>query len=540
MLCCGSLFLFAAFILIFVSGNSLAAFVGSLLFLATTIFMCYYSSTWGKPAEKPVPEGSAGPSGHEPSEVSALEADVRDSDRTEGVGVGAESEYHDPYETEAVRTATGASTPIRPGSFWYPESIVSTEFHRRTAYLDKGATAFRADGIGPEQMQKEAALALQRLNLYLVRNEIDSHEGQTRVGLAGWARSRTGKLHLGVEIDISGVTSVNKCFCRVFVYSDASGELQGMLTSIRTALTSVAPIGRTGAPLAAAQTPQSPISSVQIASPEVLVERQAAFSGGLLIFTVTVSNRSYYPLRDVDAFLISYPSALLRLVTDDSSSIQELEPGLRYPSQFTLSPLSDSVRGELIAAVSFLTPDGRSHTVTAEPLSIVPVRGMLEPDPIEKDEFNLRMTRFRTGETTFKTEDWTPEEMYEKSIRVLAGLGFHIVQDHTDTSEALVMAEVDGAARGKSMHKPLVVTLVIYGASHALQTSCRIISAGEDESMIFPSIEEIRSLLEAWPCPSCKAGLPPASILNLKSGGIVKCSSCGKTMDLARYRNWPQ
>jgi len=283
-----------------------------------------------------------------------------------------------------------------------------------------------------------------------------------------------------------------------------------------------------------------PLRTRQIPPPTVSVERQASLSGDTLVFTVKVSNTSSYLLKDVHAFVISHPSALLKLTTDDSDSVPVLEAGNQRTVRFTLKPLSEPSRGEIIAAVSFVAPDGRSYTVAAEPLSLVPLVGMLEPDPIGKDKFDQRMARLRTVETTFGSDDWTPEEMYEKSMQVLTGLGFHLVQNHSDTSEGLIMAEVDGAARDNATHAALLVTLMVHGTSHAPRSSCRIIAAGEDESMIFPSIEEIKSRLEAWPCPSCKAELTAAHIRTLKSGGIIKCPSCGKTMDLNGYQNWPR
>lgn len=283
-----------------------------------------------------------------------------------------------------------------------------------------------------------------------------------------------------------------------------------------------------------------PLQTKEIPPPTVSVERQARLSGDTLVFTVKVSNTSSYLLRDVHAFVISHPSALLKLVTGDINSVPVLEAGKHQTVRFTLKPLSESSRGEIIAAVSFLAPDDRSYTVAAEPLSLVSLIGMLEPDPIGKDKFDLRLARLRTVETTFESYDWTPEEMYEKSMQVLTGLGFHLVQNHSDTSEGLIMAEVDGAARDKATRTPLLVTLMVHGTSHAPRSSCRIIAAGEDESVMYPSVEEIKSRLEAWSCPSCKAELSAGHIQTLKSGGIIKCPSCGKTMDLARYRNWPR
>ena len=492
------------------------------MFLAVMTLMCFYTSGLDTPAEKPASKGPAGSSGPGLSDISSFEVVDPDSYGIEGESGAAEDTTHG--EAELV---------------WYPEAIDPDQFLRRTVYIEKKTAAFRVEGVSPEQMRPRATSVLRRLNLHIVTDEIHSDGGQTWAKLAGWAHSR-GRKHLGLEVNISGIAGARKCLCRVVVHTDAASELQPVLDTVRGALASVSPAEVPDAHPIAAPTRTLPVPTVLAAPPEVLIEGQVSLSGGMLVFTVTVSNGSSYPLQNVDAFLISYPSSLLKLITDDSNSMPVLEPKLHEVSRFTLKPLSDSVRGELIAAVSFVTPDGRSHTVAAEPLSIVPVRGMIEPDPIEKDEFSLRMSRFRTVETTFKTEDWTPEEIYNRSMQVLPQLGFYLVQNRADTSDALLMAEVDGAARGKATHKPLVVTLVIYGASHASQTSCRIISAGEEESMIFPSIEEIKLHLEAWPCPSCRAELTHAQVQKLKSGGIIKCSSCGKTMDLARYRNWPR
>jgi len=255
--------------------------------------------------------------------------------------------------------------------------------------------------------------------------------------------------------------------------------------------------------------------------------RGGEFIGNRMRFKVKVLNESPYTITDVRIFLISYPSEALRLVSeDDDAYYSKIEPnGFRSPS-FDFLPTQDCVRGEICGGVSYVDMKGQPHTLTTKPFIIRSVCDLLLPDQVAPREFELKLRQLECGELVVKVTEWTPEEMFEKALRIVEDANFYEVSSDIESEHGIVHAKISGLARGKYTGKSVAVELLISGPTGKKGASCTIKVSGEDQAMIMPAIDDLRERLNAWLCPMCSSPLTLANVEDLKAGKVVVCPFC--------------
>ncbi|MFW9920649.1 MAG: hypothetical protein ACFFED_13680 [Candidatus Thorarchaeota archaeon] len=259
----------------------------------------------------------------------------------------------------------------------------------------------------------------------------------------------------------------------------------------------------------------------------VRAQRGGEFIGNRMRFKIKVFNDSPYTITDVRVFLISYPSKSLRLASeDDDAYYAKIEPnGFRSPT-FDFLPTQDCVRGEICGGVSYVDMKGQPHSMTTKPFIIRSVCDLLIPDQIAPREFEQKLKQLECGEIGVKVSDWTPEEMYEKALRIVEDANFYEVSSNMEIDNRIVHANISGLARGKYTGKSVAVELLISGPSGKRGASCRIKVSGEDQAMILPAIDDLRERLSAWLCPMCSSPLTLANVEDLKAGRAITCSFC--------------
>ena len=134
------------------------------------------------------------------------------------------------------------------------------------------------------------------------------------------------------------------------------------------------------------------------------------------------------------------------------------------------------------------------------------------------------------GEIVIKVEEWTPEEMYDKALRITDESNFYEVSSKFDIKDDVVYASISGSAKGKYTGKSVGVQINITGSTDKKGASCTIRVSGEDQAMILPAIDDLRERLSAWLCPLCSSPLPVALVDELRDGEIVECPCCGVTI----------
>ena len=268
--------------------------------------------------------------------------------------------------------------------------------------------------------------------------------------------------------------------------------------------------------------------SSRIQSQFVQAQRGGEFIGNRMRFKVKVINESPYTITDVRVFLISYPSESLKLVSeDDDAYYSKIEPnGFRSPS-FDFLPTQDCVKGEICGGLSYVDMKGQPHTLTTKPFIIRSVCDLLLPDQVESQEFELKLKQLECGEIVVKVTDWTPEEMFEKALRIVEDANFYEVSSDLETVRRIVHAKISGLARGKYTGKSVAVVLLITGPSGKKGASCTIRVSGEDQAMIMPAIDDLQERLSAWLCPICGSPLTLVNVADLKDGKVIKCPFCG-------------
>jgi hypothetical protein len=261
---------------------------------------------------------------------------------------------------------------------------------------------------------------------------------------------------------------------------------------------------------------------------QVRAVRGGEFIGNRMRFKIKVLNESSYTITDVRVFLISYPSEALRLVSeDDDAYFPKIEPdGFRSPS-FDFLPTQDCVKGEICGGVSYVDMKGQPHTLTTKPFIIRSVCDLLLPDQIAPNEFELKLKQLECGELAVKVTEWTPEEMFEKALRIVKEANFYEVSSNMEVENRIAQARISGLAKGKYTGKSVAVELYISGPAGKKGASCKIRVSGEDQAMIMPAIDDLRERLNAWLCPMCSSPLTLANVEDLKAGKAIVCPFCG-------------
>lgn len=167
--------------------------------------------------------------------------------------------------------------------------------------------------------------------------------------------------------------------------------------------------------------------------------------GGRFRFKVKVQNQSAYTINDVTVYILAYPRDTLILKSDDDDVFfSKIEPnGFRSPS-FDFLPTQDCVRGEIVAGVSYVDASGKAHTLTTESYTIRAVCDLLQPEAITPQRFEQKLKQLESGEILLKVEEWSPQEMYDKTLRVLIDSNFHEVSSNKTETEGVLHLEVSG------------------------------------------------------------------------------------------------
>jgi len=161
-----------------------------------------------------------------------------------------------------------------------------------------------------------------------------------------------------------------------------------------------------------------------------------------------------------------------------------------------------------------------------KPFVIRSVCDLLLPHRISPQEFELKLKELESGEIVIKIEEWTPEEMFEKVLRILDESNFFEVISKIEESDGVYFCKIIGFAIGKYTGKEVGVEINISGQKGLKGASCTLRVSGEDEAMILPAIDDLRERLNAWLCPICSSPLSLENVEALREGKVVECSFC--------------
>ncbi len=254
--------------------------------------------------------------------------------------------------------------------------------------------------------------------------------------------------------------------------------------------------------------------------------RGGEFIGNRMRFKVKVLNDSKYMITDVRVYLISYPKQALKISGDDDRQFAKIEPGGFRSPTFDFTPTQDCVRGDIVAGVSYVDMKGRAHTLSTKPFVIRSVCDLLLPDQVSPENFELKIKEHQHGEIVVKVKEWTPEEMFDKSLRLVDESNFFEVSSNIEETDGIVYGKISGLAKGKYTGKSVGVQISISGPSGIKGASCTVRVSGEDEAMILPAIDDLKERLNAWLCPICGSALTLENIEDLKEGKVIACPFC--------------
>ncbi|MHA1929852.1 MAG: hypothetical protein ACTSV2_14865 [Candidatus Thorarchaeota archaeon] len=259
--------------------------------------------------------------------------------------------------------------------------------------------------------------------------------------------------------------------------------------------------------------------------------RGGEFVGNRMRFKVKVLNETPYIITDVTVYLLTYPKEALRLGNDDHDCyFSKIEPGGFRSPTFDFLPTQDCVRGDVVAGVSYVDYTGKAQTISTEPFVIRSVCDLLIPDQVTPEDFVHKLKSHEHGEIVIKVDEWTPEEMFEKALRITDESNFFEVSSKLDIKEEVVFGKITGLAKGKYTGKGVGVQISITGPSEKKGASCTIRVSGEDQAMILPAIDDLKERLSAWLCPLCSSQLTLENVAALRDGRVIECPFCCVTI----------
>jgi hypothetical protein len=260
---------------------------------------------------------------------------------------------------------------------------------------------------------------------------------------------------------------------------------------------------------------------------EIAVSRGGEFIGNRMRLKIRIQNNSEFIITDIIVYLISYPDESLRLENKEQViHFPKIKPNGLEKGIFDFLPTKDCVRGNINVGVSYVDMRGEVHTLSLKPFIIRSVCDLLLPQRITPDDFKMKLKDLDCGEVTFKVVEWTPEEMFEKALRIVDESNFFEVTSESEDDTGIVFAKIRGFAKGKYTSKNVAVEISITGPKEEKGASCTISVSGEDHAMIMPTIDDLRERLNAWLCPQCGSPLTLANVEALRKGEVVECPFC--------------
>jgi hypothetical protein len=164
--------------------------------------------------------------------------------------------------------------------------------------------------------------------------------------------------------------------------------------------------------------------------------------------------------------------------------------------------------------------------LSTKPFVIRAVCDLLIPDQVSPEDFAMKLKSHEHGEIIVKVDEWTPEEMFEKALRIVDESNFFEIDSELNVKEGVAFGTITGLAKGKYTGKSVGVQISVTGPSGTKGASCTIRVTGEDQAMILPAIDDLKERLSAWLCPMCGSPLTLANVEALKDGKVIECPFC--------------
>jgi len=271
----------------------------------------------------------------------------------------------------------------------------------------------------------------------------------------------------------------------------------------------------------------SRVDEPQVDESLVKVLRGGEFIGNRMRMKVKVLNDSPYLIADVTVYIITYPHDALKFTGDEHHIFfSKIKPGGFRSPTFDFLPTQDCVKGEIVAGVSYIDYQGTAHTLTAKPFVIRSVCDLLLPQHVTSEDFELKLKELECGEIIIKIDEWTPEEMFDKALKIINESNFFEVSSEIEETDDVVYSKIVGFAHGKYTGKEVGVEINIRGPAREKGASCTIRVSGEDQAMILPAIDDLKERLSAWLCPMCSSPLTLENVAALRDGKVIECPFC--------------
>ncbi|MBN2230541.1 MAG: hypothetical protein JW779_13215 [Candidatus Thorarchaeota archaeon] len=267
----------------------------------------------------------------------------------------------------------------------------------------------------------------------------------------------------------------------------------------------------------------------------ISVMRGCELVGGKFEYKVKVKNESLSVITNVAVTIVAYPRDCLTLLGPAAKVLSRIEiNGFRSPG-FTFIPTKDCVRGCIVAAVTFIDYQDRTHTIHAKPYTIRSVCDLLRPVKSTPEQFDLSLQTFDGSSEEYEL-DWNPAVLFRRAEHYLPSRNFYTIDTRVETNDGIFKGTIRGYAEGKYTQSKVAVEISIEGNENENHSFVRVASFGTDRAMLPITLEDLKKGIGSWVCLSCGAALTPEQVERIKKNEVVQCRYCGNSLSLKLYR----
>ncbi|TFG31027.1 hypothetical protein EU528_07290 [Candidatus Thorarchaeota archaeon] len=267
----------------------------------------------------------------------------------------------------------------------------------------------------------------------------------------------------------------------------------------------------------------------------VSVLRGCELVGGKFEYKVKVRNESHSVITNVAVTIVAYPRDSLTLVGSAAKVMSRIEiGGFRSPG-FTFVPTKDCVRGGIVAAVTFIDYQDKTHTIHTKPFTIRSVCDLLKPVKSTPKRFELSLEEFDGTSEEYEL-DWNPAVLFRRAEHFLPSRNFYTIDTRVAVEDGIFSGTIRGYAEGKYTKSKVAVSITIEGNELENTSVVKVASFGSDEAMLPITLEDLRKGIDSWVCLNCGASLSSEQVQRIKNEEVIECRNCGHSLNLTLYR----
>lgn len=228
---------------------------------------------------------------------------------------------------------------------------------------------------------------------------------------------------------------------------------------------------------------------------DVTVMSGVSISDSELEFRVTVNNVSEDLAADLTITVLTYPADSLRLVEDNTQTVEALKPGGREVRTFRFEITSEAIEGEIITSVTFFDRNYDKVAAKAGNCFVRSLYNQIQPLEMSLDEFS-EMKRGKAYWNREHVVEANPKSLFKLVKETLTRKNLHLLRAESSKQDEMSMGVAVGTGLGKFSASRISVTVTIVGHAKGDLSKLRIDVLSEDSELLQVAASELFESLQ--------------------------------------------